>query len=58
MIRTFVSDLWARLLTRRCLQWLALTPPQLVQEQLGLDDATMNQLTTFKTKEFVVGPSH
>ncbi|KAM5530877.1 hypothetical protein V8D89_015462 [Ganoderma adspersum] len=39
-------------------QWLALTPPQLVQEMLGVDDATMNQLTTFKTKEFVVGPSH
>ncbi|KAI1797191.1 oxalate decarboxylase [Ganoderma leucocontextum] len=38
-------------------QWLALTPPELVQVQLGLDDATTNQLTTFKTKEFVVGPS-
>ncbi|EJF64740.1 oxalate decarboxylase [Dichomitus squalens LYAD-421 SS1] len=38
-------------------QWLALTPPELVQVHLGIDQDTLNQLTSFKTKEFVVGPS-
>ena len=36
-------------------QWLALTPPALVKEHLGLDDETIANLNT--TKQFVVGPT-
>ncbi|KAF9020544.1 oxalate decarboxylase [Hymenopellis radicata] len=37
-------------------QWLALTPPELVQAHLGLDNATLASLAQFKTKLIVVGP--
>ncbi len=37
------------------LQWLALTPPELVKAHLDLDDATLASLS--KTKKTVVGPS-
>ncbi|RPA90874.1 Bicupin, oxalate decarboxylase/oxidase [Choiromyces venosus 120613-1] len=33
-------------------QWMALTPPQVIQDTLGLDDATLEGLT--KEKQFVV----
>jgi len=36
-------------------QWLALTPPAIVQAQLGLSDETMALLN--KTKQIVVGPA-
>ncbi|KAF9041088.1 oxalate decarboxylase [Hymenopellis radicata] len=36
-------------------QWLALTPPELVKAHLGLDDATIAQLS--KTKPVVIGPA-
>ena len=35
-------------------QWLALTPPELVKEHLGLSDTTIKKLS--KTKLTVVGP--
>ncbi|KAL0066821.1 hypothetical protein AAF712_006224 [Marasmius tenuissimus] len=35
-------------------QWLALTPPALVKAHLGLDDATIQELTKFKEKAIVV----
>lgn len=34
-------------------QWLALTPPELVKAHLGLDDATIAQLS--KVEQYVVG---
>ncbi|KAG7087189.1 hypothetical protein E1B28_013170 [Marasmius oreades] len=37
-------------------QWLALTPPALVKAHLGLDDATIQELTKFKEKAIVVPP--
>ncbi|KAH8118035.1 RmlC-like cupin domain-containing protein, partial [Phellopilus nigrolimitatus] len=37
-------------------QWLALTPPNLVKEHLGVDDSFIAHLN--KTKQIVVGPSH
>ena len=36
-------------------QWLALTPPSLVQAHLNLGDDLINHLN--KTKQYVVGPS-
>ena len=38
------------------LQWLALTPPDLVKAHLDLDDETIAALS--KTKKTVVGPSN
>lgn len=37
------------------LQWLALTPPELVKAHLGFDDATIAHLP--KTKQTVIGPA-
>ncbi len=37
------------------LQWLALTPPALVQAHLNLDNETISQLS--KVKPVVIGPS-
>ena len=36
-------------------QWLALTPPALVQAHLNLGDDLINHLN--KTKQYVVGPA-
>ena len=41
---------------RLALQWLALTPPDLVKAHLDLDDETIAALS--KTKKTVVGPSN
>ena len=49
---------------RRCvsdyvaLQWLALTPPELVKAHLGVSDETLAQIDTFTTERVVVAPSH
>ncbi|KAI0749380.1 RmlC-like cupin domain-containing protein [Daedaleopsis nitida] len=37
-------------------QWLALTPPSLVQQHLALPQDVLNQLSNFKKKAVVVGP--
>nr|AAF13275.1 oxalate decarboxylase [Flammulina velutipes]AAO89278.1 oxalate decarboxylase [Flammulina sp. IJF 140502] len=37
-------------------QWLALTPPSVVQAHLNLDDETLAELKQFATKATVVGP--
>ena len=35
-------------------QWLALTPPELVQAHLNLDDATTNAVTAYKGKPLII----
>jgi oxalate decarboxylase len=35
-------------------QWLALTPPELVQAHLNLDDATTTAVTAYKGKPIIV----
>jgi hypothetical protein len=35
-------------------QWLALTPPELLQAHLNLDDATVNAVTAHKGKLIIV----
>ncbi|KAL0575831.1 hypothetical protein V5O48_006139 [Marasmius crinis-equi] len=42
--------------TLRYLEWLALTPPELVKAHLGLDDAEIAELAKFKEKAIVVPP--
>jgi hypothetical protein len=37
------------------MQWLALTPPEVVKDHLGFSDETMSLLS--KTKPVVMGPS-
>ena len=39
-------------------QWLALTPPELVKAHLGVSDQTLAQIDTFTTERVVVAPSH
>ena len=50
----FGLDIYRDWLTHNSLQWLALTPPILVKEHLGLSDETIASLN--KTKQVVVGP--
>jgi len=35
-------------------QWLALTPPELVQAHLNLDDTTTNAVTAHKGKPLII----
>jgi oxalate decarboxylase len=35
-------------------QWLALTPPELVQAHLNLDDATTTAVTAYKGKPIII----
>jgi oxalate decarboxylase len=35
-------------------QWLALTPPELVQAHLNLDDATTSAVTAYKGKPLII----